>query len=232
LSNSQERRSNFRLYGEPSKWNGWQKFFLQGVREVYPKGAPILEQGEHTDRLYYVVNGIVEYTHINGNGVETLVDAVGFGNVVGLQPFFKNTPALCSFVAFTDVVTASLDREQVYACIDGDSLLAIEIIDELCRVIECLVGHNVTKNTTSAKARAIDFICALCETDMCEKLESGQIFIGLSQDEFARVTKATRVTIAKALRELRAENLIETAYGGIIIKDCDGLRKCMDTKKS
>jgi len=230
LEDSIERRSHFRLFGDPAKWSGWKKIFLRGRRDVYPKGAPIVLQGEYTDRLYYIVSGIVEYTHTDESGVETLVDAMGSDNVVGLQPFFQKAPAISSFVALTDVVTASLDQDVVRLSIDQDCSLAMEIVAGLCSVVKGLVGHNITTNTTCAKFRAVDFICALCETDMSEKRESGHIFICLSQYELARVTKTTRVTIAKVLRELKAENYLETTYGGVFVKDYDGLKKFIETK--
>jgi len=203
---------------------------LGGGREVYPKGVPIIEQGEHADHLHYIISGIVEYTHTDDDGIETLVDAIGPGNVVGLQPFFQKAAAIGSFIAFTDVVTASLDQDKVYHSFGNDNPLAMEIIVEFCKVVEGLVGHHITTNTTSAKSRLTNLLCALCETDMSEKREAGQVFIGLSQNELARVTKTTRVTIAKALRELKAESFLETAYGGILIKDYDGLKKSMETK--
>ena len=217
-------RSHFRLYADPDNWKGWTKIFLMEDETVFPKRCPIIEQGEHTDSLFYIVSGIVEYTHTNGEGVETLLDAMGEGNVIGLQPFFNKVAAIASFIAMTDVVAVSLEREKIYAHIEKDSSLALEITVELCRILEGLVGHHISSNTANVKGKMIDFICALCETDKSEKRSDGRIFIRLSQEELARVTRASRVSIAMALRDLKKENLLDTAYGGIFINDYNGLK--------
>jgi len=217
-------RSHFRLHTDPAAWSGWRKIFLKGKDVLFPKRIPIIEQGEEIDRLLYVISGIVEYTHTNDEGVETLLDVMGAGNVIGLQPFFQREPAIASFIAMSDVVAVSLERDEVYSNMKKDNSLALEMSVELCKILEGMVGHHISTNTTNAKRRIVDFICALCETDKGETHKDGRIFVRISQDELARVTRTTRVTIAMALRELKAEKLLETAYGGIFVNDYADLK--------
>jgi len=227
--NVADKRSHFRLHADTSAARRWREIFLKEHQMKYPKRTRIIEQGEHTSNLYYIIDGIVEYTHTDKDGVENLIEAIGPGSMVGIQPFVQKAPATGSFIALTDVVAATLYQDQVYAHIKRDSLLATELMEELCKMINGLVTQ-LFAHTKSADDRIREIICALCETGMSTR-KNEYLFIGLSQSELARITRTTRTTTAKVLSKLKSENYLDTVYGGIIVKDYNKLKQLVTMRK-
>ena len=229
LMDSAYKRSHFRLHTDTSSVGRWREIFLGENQTRYPKRVRIIEQGEHTDRLYYIARGIVEYTHTDKEGVENLIEVIGSGSMVGIQPFFQKAAATGSFVALTDVVAVSLYRDQVYTHIERDRLLATELIEELCKMVNGLVAQLFV-HSKCADDRIKEMLCALCETDMSVN-QKESIFIGLSQSELARITRTTRATAAKVLRELKRDKYLDTVYRGIIVKEYHKLKDMVAAKQ-
>lgn len=214
-------RSHFRLHADASKVSKWREVFLKETAKIHPKNTKIIKQGENTICLYYIIKGIVEYTHTDEDGVENFIEVIGPGSIIGMQPFFQKAVATGSFTALTEVEAVSLYKDEVYSNINRDSAFATEIIEELCKMVNGLVTQLFT-HSKSADDKIKEIICALCETDRAHKSEP--IFIGLSQSELARITRTTRATVAKVIGDLKKEGYLDTVYGGIIVKNYSEFR--------
>ena len=231
MAHLHEKQPNMRIHADSSAVKGWKEIFSKEPRMRYSKRMSIIEQGEHTNHLYYIASGLVEYTYTNADGVENLIEVIGPRNIVGMQPFFEKAAATGSFIALTEVVAYSLHEDQVYANIKRDNSLAIEFIVELCKIANGLVTQ-LFSHTKRVDDRIKELICALCEMDMSEKRASGQIFISLSQHELARITRTTRVTTTKVLGGLKKMGFLDIVYGGIIVKDYERLKKSIVAKNT
>ena len=226
-----EMRPHYRLHASPDTLKGWRVIFMEKNRENYPKSVPLIEQGEYVNCLYYIVSGLVECTHIDEDGIETLLEVQGPGIIMGLQPFFQKAPSMATFSALTDVVAATLSEDEVYAHIGRDNSLATELTIELCNIVDGLV-RRIFSNTEHAHDRIIEFLCELCEIDVSEKMDNGHFYIGLTQSEFARVARTTRVTAAKVFGELKKMDYLDTVYSGIIVKDYHSLKRIATEKEA
>ncbi|OEE32979.1 histidine kinase [Vibrio genomosp. F10 str. ZF-129] len=74
-------------------------------------GTVVLEQGEHNDRLYYVVSGELEGYFTKGGDLQTKVFSASEGAFIGVHSFFSETwIASSTVVAKSDTQLAWIDR--------------------------------------------------------------------------------------------------------------------------
>ncbi len=211
----------FRLNSEPSQLIGWKNKFQMSEHKRYPKKTVIVEQGERVRSLFFIVKGLVEYTYMREDGTLELLEILGDGNLFGLQPIFGNNPAVGSFIALEECVLSLIHADRLNDYIEQEPGLAKELLVEWSRVTGGLI-RQICESTLSADSRVEELIYLLAEYSIKKNVVQCNICIPLSHDDLARMTRTTRVTVTKAVRELKNKKLIDTCYGGIIVKDLLG----------
>lgn len=212
---------SFRIHRDPYSLAGWKKILLRQPSKAYAKRETIIGQGRRSPHLYLIVRGLVEYTYVDEDGNESMIEILGEGNVVNLQPLFGNNPAAGAFKALTDCAVASIGEDEVFRHVESDCALARELIVEMAKIAGGLV-RQLHIHTASAGNRLEQVLCLLAENHP----GGGErdVPIPLAQEDLARITRTTRVTATKILGLLRRKKLVETTYGGIIVKDLDALK--------
>lgn len=214
---------DFRFNAELPILEGWQSVFKNREQKKFSKKTVILQQGDRAKYLYFIVGGLVEYTYSGEDGTQELLEILGDGNLFCLYPIFGNNPTVGSFVSLEDSVLSLMSIEEMNRYIDEDSRLAKELLSELSRITGGLIRqlHNQTKLVDK---RVEDVIYSLADYKRKRNPCRQDIMISLSQDDLARISRTTRVTVTKALAELRKQKFLETVYGGIIVRDLNGLK--------
>lgn len=213
---------SFRLNSDPSQLSGWKKIFQTEESRKVPKKVIIVEQGQEVNYLYYIQKGMVEYTYIREDGSQELLEILGEGSIFGLQPIFGKNPAVGSFITLNDTLLNVIRVDKLNAYMDRDPRLTKELLVELSKITGGLI-RQLNERTLSAERRIEELIYLLAEYSNREEAATGNIHISLSQDDIARITRTTRVTVTKAVGELKKQRLIDTCYGGIIVRDFSGL---------
>lgn len=220
---------SFRISRDGQNLREWKRILLRQPDRKYAKRETIVGQGRRSPFLYLIVEGLVEYTYVDDDGNESMIEILGEGNVVNLQPLFGDNPAAGAFKALTDCRIASIGEGEVFRLVEGDCGLAKELIVEMARIAGGLV-RQLHIHSASAGDRLEQVLCLLAENDPGGG--GRDILIPLSQEDLARITRTTRVTATKVLGVLKRENLVETTYGGIIVKDLDALRRWSELQGS
>lgn len=112
-NNYPEYLPNFRIRRDPNSLTEWKKLFLREPSKAYSKRDTIIGQGRRSPYLYFIVRGLVEYTYVDEDGNESVIEILGEGNVVNLQPLFGNNPAAGTFKTLTDCAVTSLGEDEV-----------------------------------------------------------------------------------------------------------------------
>ncbi len=208
---------------------GWQEVFKNREQKKYSKKSVIVRQGEEVDSLYYIVSGLVEYTYTTDDGTQELLELLGDGNLFCMQPFFAPNPAVGSFVALEDSVISAISGREVDYYMNRDNNLSKELLIELANAAGGLIRQRFSQ-LYNAEHRVEEVICLLTEYKKDKRGQCKELFIALTQEDLARITRTTRVTVTKALGELKRNELIETAYGGIVVRDLEGIKKLIFEK--
>jgi CRP-like cAMP-binding protein len=215
---------SFRLNGDPPALEEWRKIFLAQKPVKYPKKTILIRQGEHDGKIYYLIDGLVEYTYTDKTGAEKLMEIMGAGSVLNLQPLFGGNAALGDFVTLEESKIASIKKDDLYRHMENDKRLAEELLEEMAKIISGLM-RQIWINAENTNRRTEQVICLLAENRLRHNPGAKTLLLRFSQSDLARITRTTRVTITKILRDLKQKGFVETAYGGILIKDFEGLKK-------
>lgn len=189
----------------------------------YPKGSVIIDQGQLVDKIFYIIKGLVEYVHINDDGTENLIDLLCEDNVVCIPYLFSKTATTGFFIALTDTTLSLISEDEMHYYLEQDHDLAKGMIEELSKIVGGLI-NQMSAYTISAEQRVLEIICYLAEVSSRNTAYQKDKPINLSQFDLARISRTTRVTVTKVLGKLKDERLIMTTYGGIIVKDLNGLK--------
>jgi len=222
---------DFRFSSDKPALTDWKQIFKNREQKKYSKKSVIVQQGQEVNYLYYIVSGLVEYTYTTDDGIQELLEILGDGNLFCLQPFFGGNPAVGSFVALEDAIITIISCKELDYYINQDYNLAKELLVEFARVTGGLVRQIYTQ-TYDAERRVEELICLLAEYRKEKRDHNKGIYVGLTQEDLARIARTTRVTVTKALGELRKYHLIETAYGGLLVRDLEGLKKILLEKEN
>ncbi|MCL1896284.1 MAG: Crp/Fnr family transcriptional regulator [Clostridiales bacterium] len=220
IDDSMTPKPAFRIFSRSVGASGWSGFFASKPTVTYPKGAAIVAQGDENANIFYIARGLVEYTHADENGSETVLEILGPGNMLNLQPVFGHNPSFATFAALSECIISSADKNEVLALIEQDNELAFEMLEEMAFIIGGL-NRRLPMGTERADIRTMRMILMIATIHRHVYHEEGPIYIRLSQSDLARVLQTTRVTISKILSDLKKKDVIKTDYGGIYITDMD-----------
>ena len=210
----------FRIFSRSGGNSGWAVFFASKTTITYPKRAVIVAQGEENPNIFYIVRGLVEYTNVSENGSENILEILGPGNMLNLQPVFGHNPSIASFAALSECVIASAAKSEILQVMHENNELASEMLEEMAFIIGGL-NRRLAMGVERSDIRTLCVIQMIATIHQSVYKEKDPIYIRLSQSDLARIVQATRVTISKILAELKRKGVIETDYGGISITNME-----------
>lgn len=214
---------------EPVPLKLWRAVLLQRPRKTYAKKKVIIGQGAMQPHLFYIVEGLIEYTYIDNRGGESFLEVFGMGNIFNLQSVFGNDSAIGGFRTLTGCTVTSIPVEEVHWMLESNVSLAKELLAEMARMEGGLV-RRLHFCSLSAEFR-VEWMLYSLAANSARLAPKQCVCIGLSQEDLARITSTTRVTVTKILRALREKNLIDTVYGGIIVRDLTALKSLIDEQQ-
>lgn len=202
-----------------------QQLFGLGAKTQYPdSGRILIREGDSSSVVFLLLAGVVKVSGASDDGEALLAIRVG-GDVVGELSALDGRPRLAT------VVTAG----PVIARVTGRG----EFVSFLARHPD--VGLAITKGIAdklrSATARRIDFTgCGVVvrfarvllelATRYGEQTPAGTVIrCPLTQTELATLVGSAEPTIHRALRQLRAEEIVTTGYRETTVLDMAGLRQ-------
>lgn len=210
----------FRMFSRGDGTSGWSEFFASKPAVTYRKGSVVVAQGEENANIFYIVRGLVEYTHTGEDGSETVLEILGPCNMLNLQPVFGHNPSIATFAALSESVLASADKKEILELIARDNSLALEMLEEMAFIIGGL-NRRLPMGTERSDIRTLRVIHMIAMVHRRVYGEKDPIFIRLSQSDLARIIQTTRVTISKILSDLKKKGVIKTDYGGIYVTDME-----------
>ena len=227
-------KPSFRIFSRHSGNSGWAEFFESKPTITYPRRTAIISQGEENPNIFYIVRGLGEYTNIDENGSENILEILGPGNMMNLQSVFGHNPSHATFSALSECIIASAGKNEVMQMMRDDDALVSEMFEEMAFIIGGL-SRRFTMGAERSDVRTIRVLQMIATIHRDVYKEKDPIYIHLSQSDLARIIHTTRVTISKILTELKRKDVIKTDYGGIYIINMELLNnmlKCNGSNKA
>lgn len=214
---------NFRLNSDPNALKRWREIFLCQEGTEHGKKEVILQQGILTDSVYYIVYGLIEYTHVDKEGNEKLIEIIGQGSIFNLQPFFGGNVTLGSFSTLVPTKVVPMPKEKLLGYL-SDKQLAEELLGEMATIVSGMT-RQLWAGSEAAGTRIDQVLYALAVNRLLFRPGEKHALVDVAQSDLARISRTTRVTVTKVLGKLKEEGIVEVLYGGILVRDLEALQR-------
>lgn len=190
-----------------------------GTQREFPRGAVLMYEGEPGERVMLLEQGRVKVTRIEPGGHEILLSIRDPGDILGELSFFDGRERVASIAALESVRVVVVASSAFRAHLERTPRIAVALLGMLTtRFREATI-----KRSQFAAADTIGRLAArlleLSDRYGTSCPEGVEIELGLSQEELAAWTAASRAGVAKALQTLRELGWIETHRRRIVVRE-------------
>jgi CRP/FNR family cyclic AMP-dependent transcriptional regulator len=196
------------------------------MSELLPSGRTVefrprdtlFSEGEESDHIAIILGGIVKITMLTSTGREALLGLRGAGEIVGELGALYGSPRSATVRALDHVqarlISASSFRQRLHD--HPDALFAL--LEAVIRRLREADRRRLEFTGFDVQERVSLLLAELARTHG-ERGADGSVAIGLrlSQEEVAGATSASREAVAKALRNLREQGIVNTARQRIVV---------------
>jgi len=187
------------------------------------KGEPIFEEGEVTNGIYCVKDGICKLSKLSDNGKDQIVKLVKPGELLGQRSMIIDEPANLSAIALEDMEVCFIPRIEVMQFFNKNNQFSMNVMKTICEDLKDADDHMVNMAQKTVRQRLVETLIYLEET--FGKNEDGSLHIQLSREELAGMIGTATESCIRLLSELNKSNLIELNGKKIFITDKNKLRR-------
>jgi len=195
----------------------------EGTAErLIPTGSYLCHKGEAVEHWHGVIDGLVKMSSDWANGKTASFTGIAAGGWFGEGSMLKPEPRRYDVIALRDTRVACVRRETFLWLLDNNIAFNRFIINQINERLGLFIGLLESERLLDVDARVARTMAALFHPVLQPEIESR---IAISQEEIGYLAGISRQRVNKALRVLEDEGLLTTGYGGITVRDLDGLRR-------
>ena len=187
------------------------------------KGEPIFEEGEVTNGIYCIKDGVCKLSKLSDNGKDQIVKLVKPGELLGQRSMISDEPANLSAVALEDMEVCFIPRSEVMQFFTQNNQFSMNVMKTICEDLKGADDHMVNMAQKTVRQRLAETLMYLEET--FGKNEDGSLHIQLSREELAGMIGTATESCIRLLSELNKSNLIELNGKKIFITDKNKLKR-------
>ncbi|WP_428225586.1 Crp/Fnr family transcriptional regulator [Flavobacterium sp.] len=187
------------------------------------KGEPIFEEGEMTNGVYCVKDGVCKMTKLSANGKDQIVKLVKAGELLGQRSMISEQPANLSAVALEDMEVCFVPKSEILHFFNQNNQFSMNVMKTICGDLKEADDHMVSMAQKSVKERLAETLVYLEENFGTN--EDGSLRIQLSREELAGMIGTATESCIRLLSELNKLDLISISGKKIVLKDKNKLKR-------
>lgn len=204
-----------------TKLNIVEIFKLYGQALKYKSGEIILQKGDSTDKLYYIMNGRVRTYCINENGDEITLFYIDENQLIGTESLSSIQKRKVSVDSVTDVTLYLIDANLfMEKCIEN-KLSILNLMEYFVSKIIMLSNYICCTRFMRNEDKLSYFLYTSCS--------NGGNIVKYTHEQIASLTGMNRVTVTKLMKNLEDKKLITQNYGEVIVLKKDELIKAFNS---
>ena len=187
------------------------------------KGEPIFEEGEVTNGIYCIKDGVCKLSKLSDNGKDQIVKLVKPGELLGQRSMISDEPANLSAVALEDMEVCFIPRSEVMQFFTQNNQFSMNVMRTICDDLKGADDHMVNMAQKTVRQRLGETLIYLEET--FGKNEDGSLHIQLSREELAGMIGTATESCIRLLSELNKSDYIELIGKKIKLLDKNKLKR-------
>lgn len=190
---------------------------------IIKKGEPIFEEGEMTNGIFCVKDGVCKMTKLSANGKDQIVKLAKAGELLGQRSMISEEPANLSAVALEDMEVCFVPKSEILKFFNQNNQFSMNVMKTICGDLKEADDHMVSMAQKSVKERLAETLIYLEET--FGNNEDGSLRIQLSREELAGMIGTATESCIRLLSELNKQELINLSGKKITIKNKNQLKR-------
>jgi CRP-like cAMP-binding protein len=187
------------------------------------KGDPIFGEGEVTNGIYCVKEGVCKLSKLSDNGKDQIVKLVKPGELLGQRSMISDEPANLSAVALEDMEVCFIPKSEVMQFFTQNNQFSMNVMKTICEDLKGADDHMVNMAQKTVRQRLAETLIYLEET--FGKNEDGTLHIQLSREELAGMIGTATESCIRLLSELNKSDYIELTGKKITLLDKNKLKR-------
>ncbi|MFY8181082.1 MAG: Crp/Fnr family transcriptional regulator [Flavobacterium sp.] len=190
---------------------------------IIKKGEPIFEEGETTNGIFCIKDGVCKLTKLSANGKDQIVKLVKPGELLGQRSLISEEPTNLSAVALEDMEVCFIPKKEIMEFFNENNQFSMNVMKTICGDLKDADDHMVSLAQKSVKERLAETLLHL--EDTFGKNEDGTLHIQLSREELAGMIGTATESCIRLLSEFNKTGLIELVGKKIAIVDRNKLKR-------
>ena len=170
------------------------------------KGEPIFEEGDVTNGIYCIKDGVCKLSKLSDNGKDQIVKLVKPGELLGQRSMISDEPANLSAVALEDMEVCFIPRSEVMQFFTQNNQFSMNVMKTICEDLKGADDHMVNMAQKTVRQRLAETLIYL--EDTFGKNDDGTLRIQLSREELAGMIGTATESCIRLLSELNKSTYI------------------------
>jgi CRP/FNR family transcriptional regulator, cyclic AMP receptor protein len=181
----------------------------------YKKKQIIYSEGNHPNRLFYVIKGKVKASKSNPDGKELVTELYKAGDFMGHVALLEGTVYKDTATAMEETELAIIPREDFEELISRNPEVGRKFIQMLAGNISEMESHLLGLAYNSLRRKVADALLTLQKK--YAEMNTGRYVIDMSRDSLATVAGTATESLIRTLSDFRAEKIIDISKDGSIV---------------
>lgn len=181
------------------------------------KGESIFEEGEVTNGIYCIKEGVCKLSKLSANGKDHIVKLMKPGELLGQRSMISDEPANLSAVALEDMEVCFIPKTEIIGFFNTNNEFSMNVMKSICGDLKDADDQMVSMAQKSVKQRLAETLLYLENT--FGKNEDNTLHIQLSREELAGMIGTATESCIRLLSEFNKLGIIELVGKKILLKD-------------
>jgi CRP-like cAMP-binding protein len=217
-----------RFLGENPYFSGLSSSELDSIKHLFSevrvdRGEIILLEGELTDRLFFVAEGVVKLFRVSAEGKEQTLELVRPGGSINEVPVFDGGPNPASAQAMGPVLLYTISKNELEAILREHPRVALNVV----RVLASRIRRLVSLVEDLSFRHVIGRVAKILLEYAGDGARPGQ---RLTQQEMAAIAGTAREVVGRSLKTLEERGIIKLERHRIVVTDKEALKQVIDAK--
>lgn len=187
------------------------------------KGETIFEEGDITNGIFCVKDGVCKMTKLSANGKDQIVKLVKPGELLGQRSMISEEPANLSAVAMEDMEVCFVPKSEIMKFFNQNNQFSMNVMKTICGDLKDADDHMVSMAQKSVKERLAETLLYLEENFGLQ--EDGTLRMQLSREELAGMIGTATESCIRLLSEFNKNGWIDLIGKKIALKNKVQLKK-------
>ena len=177
------------------------------------RGTVVVREGDHSDCIYFVVNGSLKVQVSDDEGREVILTILGPGEIFGEMGGLDASPRSASVVATQSSDLVTMSRADFHQCLATNADIALHLMRGMAQRL-----RQADRNIESLALLDVFGRVARLLIDLSEERNGQRVVTRkLSKQDIAKMVGASREMVSRVMTDLRQQGLLDEIDNEIIL---------------